>query len=155
MREGDIWNLYRKSNPCASAYQAWAFCGGGPLADKLADLVVRGIKTATSSAHPLYVIEGEPLPSRGDLCVILRDDGEAACIIRITDVRVCHFWEVDDEHAFREGEGDRSLRYWRQVHQEFFAAELAEHGIPFGEDMMVVCETFRVEFLPESASSRP
>lgn len=148
MNEIDLWNRYRQKNPHAGTYYAWAFCGGGPLADKLADLVVRGIKTATSSAHGVYLKDGTPFPNVGDLCIILRDDGEAACLIRLTDVRICSFREVTPEHAFNEGEGDRSLGYWREVHREFFTMELAEYGIPFDEDALVVCETFRVELLP-------
>ena len=40
-------------------WDAWAF---GDDADTLAQLVAQGIKTATSSAYPLYALEGEPLP---------------------------------------------------------------------------------------------
>lgn len=152
MKEGELWDLYRQRNPLAQSYYSWAFCGGGPLADKLADLVVKGIKTATSSAHGVYLKDGTPLPTVGELCMILRDDGEPACVIRITEVRICKFREVTAEHAFNEGEGDRSLEYWREVHREFFTMELEEHGIIFDEDALVVCETFRVEMLPPDAS---
>lgn len=148
MDEKGLWERYRQVNPEASAYVAWAFCGGGPLADELADLVTQGTKTATSSLHLLYGLEGSPIPSVDDLCVILRDDGEAACIIQITEVRICKFHEVTAEHAYKEGEGDRSLDHWRECHQRFFAGELAEHGISFDEDILVVCETFRVVLLP-------
>ena len=33
------------------------------------------------------------------------------------------FDEVSKEHAYKEGEGDRSLAYWRDVHEDFFAEE--------------------------------
>ncbi len=149
MNEKDLWSEYRRKDPGARSYSAWAFCGGGQLADKLSDLVVRGIKTATSSAHQVYLSEGAPIPAPGDICIILRDNDAASCVIRITDVRICRFREVTAEHARNEGEGDRSLNYWRDVHREFFTMELAEHGVPFDEEILVVCETFQVVLLPE------
>ena len=37
-----------------------------------------------------------------------------------------HLIEVSEEHAYKEGEGDRSLAYWRAVHEEFFTKEFEE-----------------------------
>ena len=45
--------------PEDTPYEAWAF-GGDP--DKLAALVLDGVKTATASAYPMYALEKEPLP---------------------------------------------------------------------------------------------
>ncbi len=60
---------------------------------------------------------------------------------------VCRFCDVGREHAYNEGEGDRSLEYWRKVHRDFFKRELEEHGLSFDENMLVVCETFVLEFV--------
>ena len=48
------------------------------------------------------------------------------------------------EQARREGEGDRSLLYWQQVHERFFREEMAASGLIFTEDMPVVCEEFHM-----------
>lgn len=56
------------------------------------------------------------------------------------------FNKVDAGFAFREGEGDKSLNYWREAHVKFFTKELGPEGIPFSEDMLVVCEEFEVEY---------
>lgn len=45
-----------------------------------------------------------------------------------------------------EGEGDRSLACWRQVHEDFFRAELAEAGLEFSPEMPVACEEFEVVY---------
>ena len=124
-------------------YDAWAF-GGAP--DELADLVVSGTKTATASAYPLYEQENEPLPKVNDYNVILNSKDEAVCIIRTTKVYVEKLNRVSIEHAFKEGEGDRSLEYWRKVHQEFFTECLKDTDLEFNEDMKVVCEEFKVVF---------
>ena len=85
-------------------YEAWAF---GEAPDKLADLVIQGIKTATCSAYDLYQISDEPLPKEGDYSIILNSREEAVCIIKTIKVYVTEFSKVSEEHAFKEGEGDR------------------------------------------------
>ena len=121
-------------------YEAWAFGGD---ADELARLVLEGVKTATSSAFPLYALEEEPLPEEGEYSVILDGRGNAVCVIRTEKVAAVPFRDVGAEHARREGEGDLSLAYWRQIHEAFFTQELAQAGLAFTPDMPVVCEEFR------------
>lgn len=128
-------------------YDAWAF-GGDP--DNLARLVLAGIKTATSSAFPSYEAENEPLPKPGEYSVILDSRGEAVCIIKTEMTAITPYREIGGEHARREGEGDLSLAYWREVHETFFTQELAELGMTFTPDMLVVCEEFRRVWPEES-----
>lgn len=139
-----MWEEYlslKKIKDCG--YEAWAF---GAFPDELASLVKDGIKTATSSAYDLYAINGEPLPEIGAYSVILSSDGSAACIIRTVRVEIVKFCEVSAEFARKEGEGDKSLGYWRRVHEEFFTRELKECGLNFSPDMKVVCEQFELVF---------
>ncbi|MBQ9827955.1 MAG: ASCH domain-containing protein [Lachnospiraceae bacterium] len=144
MTDKELWDKYAAENDVRDAeYEAWAF-GGDP--DLLAELVKDGIKTATASAYPLYEIEGEPLPEAGEYSVIRDSGDEAVCIIRTKRVYVAPFKEVSAEHAYKEGEGDRSLEYWRKVHEEFFAECMEEAGLAFTPDMDVVCEEFEVVY---------
>ena len=122
-------------------YEAWSF---GDDADGLAELVKNGVKTATCSALAFYKIEDEELPQVGEYSVILDSAENAVCIIRTTKVYVTTFDAVTKEHAFKEGEGDRSLEYWRTVHRRFFTEELQETGLPFDEKLELVCEEFEV-----------
>ena len=130
----------------AATYTAWAF-GNDP--DTLAELVRTGVKTATASACPLYELEGEDLPRAGEYSVILDTKDEAVCIICTTNVHVAPYREITAEHAYKEGEGDRSLVYWRHVHEAFFSREMTEAGLTFTEDMDVVCEEFEVVYPKE------
>ena len=107
-------------------YEAWSF---GEAPDKLANLVLQGIKTATCSAYDLYLIDNEPLPQTGDFNVILDSNDEAVCIIKTLKVYITEFNQVSEEHAFKEGEGDRSLSYWRKVHVSFLTDELASVNV--------------------------
>ena len=141
MTPKEMWQAYNKINPeIGDEIDAWAF---GVQADQLADLVLSGEKTATASASELYKLENEPLPQAGSFDVILDSQDKAVCIIEITKVSVVPFNEVSAEHAFKEGEGDKSLAYWQQVHQEFFTECLAEAGLEFSQETGVVLEEFR------------
>lgn len=132
--------MWRQSG-LQGTYEAWAF-GGAP--DKLADLVKKGVKTATCSAAALYEYENEELPKAGNYSVILDSGNQAVCIIRTTRVYVTSFDQVSQRHAYLEGEGDRSLDYWRRVHEEFFTRELKSIHQPFDEKMKLVCEEFEI-----------
>ncbi|MBE7004033.1 MAG: ASCH domain-containing protein [Ruminococcaceae bacterium] len=137
MTAEELW----KSSGLTGTYEAWPF---GEAPDKLAGLVVQGIKTATCSAYDLYQINNEPLPQAGDYSIILNSGDEAVCIIKTLKAYVTEFNQVSEDHAFKEGEGDRSLEYWRKVHVNFLTNELASVHKSFDENTKVVCEEFEV-----------
>lgn len=122
---------------------AWSFGATAQKADELLALVLADTKTATSSALWDYEAEDEPLPARGILSILLDGEGRPRALIEATEVSVVPFGEVDAEHAFLEGEGDRSLAHWREVHERFFT-DNATHDHAFATDMPVVLERFRV-----------
>ena len=146
MTHQELWAAYKAVNPDAGdEYGAWAY-GDDP--DTLAELTRAGVKTATAGAGPLYELEGEPLPRAGEYSVILNSRDEAVCVTHTTRVYTVPFDQVSEEQAYREGEGDRSLDYWRRVHEDFFRRELAEAGQTFSPEMPVVCEEFEVVYQP-------
>src|SRR5206468_2949865 len=83
-------------------------------ATELGLLVRDGPKRATASLRSAYE-DGEPIPRAGELSVILDGDGDPLCVIRTTHVEIRRFADVDEEFAWAEGEGDRSLAYWRRA----------------------------------------
>ncbi len=69
-------------------------------------------------------------------------DGQDApvCIVRTTRVELRRFGDVDEQFAWDEGEGDRSLAYWREAHIVY----LASVGITIDDDTLVVLEWFEL-----------
>ena len=143
MTAAQMWAQFQQLQPQAVEYDAFCF---GCDADALAALVLSGVKTATASAYPLYESEGEPLPTVGAYSVVLDSREQAVCIIQNIKVTVVPFDEVDAHQAYCEGEGDRSLAYWREVHARFFTEEMTDCGMVFDESMPVVCEEFEVVY---------
>jgi uncharacterized protein YhfF len=60
-------------------------------------------------------------------------------VLETIELTQSHFNEVDEQFAFDEGEGDRTLSYWRDAHRRYFTrwGELSE-------DMLLWCERFQV-----------
>lgn len=121
----------------------WAFGATPEQADELLALVLAGTKTATAGALWDYEAEDVALPEPGDLSIVLDGEGHPQALLRTTSVTVTPFDQVDEEHARLEGEGDRTLAHWRDVHRRFFT-DHATHDRGFSEDMPVVCERFEV-----------
>lgn len=114
------------------------------MADELGALIAAGIKTATCSSLWEYEAEGEPTPEVGQLTTVLDGKGNPLCIVETIEVAIRPYDQVDDQFAYDEGEGDRSLRYWREVHWRFFARTLAAISREPSEQMPLICERFRV-----------
>ncbi|TWT14689.1 ASCH domain-containing protein [Streptococcus sp. sy010] len=143
----EMIRTYQAINPdCDSHIEAWQF---GAEPDQLAQLVLDGKKTATASAYDEYLLHDEPLVKVGDHSIILNSQDDPVCMIRTTKVTVVPFKEVSAEHADKEGEGDRSLAYWRQVHWDLFSQWLKNGQLTFTENSLVVCEEFEVVYRPE------
>jgi uncharacterized protein YhfF len=124
--------------------RSFAFGDSPRLADELLELVVKGVKTATCST------EDEPNTSTpGERWVVLDGSGTPRCVIETVEVSYRRYNEVDAAFAHDEGEGDRSLDYWRDAHRRYFG-RLGK----FSEDMMLMCERFRlVEVFADSRAT--
>lgn len=118
---------------------SFAFGDNPQLANKLAALVMSGVKTATCGALWQYEAEGMPVSKAGEREIVLDGAGNPLCVIEYVEVFVSPFNAVDASFAYDEGEGDRSYAYWREAHERYFRRQ----G-PFSEDMPVVCCRFRM-----------
>ncbi|MCR5755191.1 MAG: GNAT family N-acetyltransferase [Acetatifactor sp.] len=151
MTDKELWAEFcsKKNIDSNTPYEAWSFGGNDEEADRLAELVVEGRKFGTASSYDEYVMEDalDEIPKVGDYSVILNSNDEAVCVIRDYDVYVRAFGEVPPFHAYAEGEGDRSLAYWRDVHADFFKECLEETDMPFNQESRIVCEKFCVEYI--------
>ncbi|WP_375430048.1 ASCH domain-containing protein [uncultured Friedmanniella sp.] len=105
--------------------------------------MLEGTKTATASAREDYDVEEEPLPEPGAMGILLDGRGRPRALVAVTSVEVKEFDQVDEDHAFAEGEGDRTLDAWRADHEAFFRAH-DPTGRGFRHDMPVVLERFEV-----------
>ena len=139
----DFWIKFcnEKRLPTDTKYQAWSFGNTKEMADELAELVNCNIKTATTSAFELYEI-GDDIPEVGEYNIILGGSKEPVCITQTKVVYIMPYNLITPEHAWHEGEGDRSYKYWREVHDRFFVEEYKSEGKKFYEQAPMLCEVF-------------
>jgi uncharacterized protein YhfF len=148
-RTAAYWQKFLDSLPVDSPYRNRPYLaegwGDGPeLADELGALIAAGMKTATCSAVWEWQAEGASWPAVGFLTIVLDGRDQPLCIVETTEITLKPYSEVDAQFAFDEGEGDRSLTYWREAHRRFFIRTLQKIGREFSPDMPLVCERFVV-----------
>lgn len=140
-----FWQKFCESGSANSQtpYDVWYFGNSSEMARRLGDLVLKGDKRATTTLLE-SAQKFEYTPSVGDYSIITDFEGTPICIIQMTEVSILPFDEVDAEYAFIEGEGDKSLNYWREGHRRFFTNDAAENGLEFNEKSLVICQKFNL-----------
>ena len=138
----EFWAEFVATTGIDGPFEAWAFGDESSvdLATELALLVRDGPKRATAGLAAEYEVENEPLPEIGDLSVILDGRGAPVCVIRTTLVEIRKFGDVDEAFAWDEGEGDRTLEWWRRAHLRFFQ----HRGIQVEQETLMVLERFEL-----------
>ena len=137
----------------AIPYSVWHFGDNQVPADSLAEFVRSGPKRATAGSLWSYEFEQEPVPRVGEFSVVTDWAGRARCVVRTTSVEIVAFRDVSAEHAAAEGEGDRSLEYWRTSHWAYFTRELRVAGQEPSPDMPIVSERFELVFGGETGTA--
>ena len=142
----NYWQQFVKEKEInATSYSAWSFGDNKQMANELAKLVIKGDKTATTSAYDLYEAD-EKIPEVGEYNIILDGNHQPVCVTQTEVVEVIPFKFVSAEHAYHEGEGDRTLSYWRKVHVNFFKQAYVDAKKTFSEDIPCLCEVFKVVY---------
>jgi uncharacterized protein YhfF len=92
--------------------ETFSFGDNPTLADQLLALVLDGKKRATCWATS----EGLKGALLGKSMVALDGKRRPRVVLRTRELVQRRFDEVDEQFAYDEGEGDRSLAYWRKAH---------------------------------------
>lgn len=114
---------------------SFSFGDSAELADELLELVLIGKKTATAWA----AAEGDKGVVVGKRWIVKDGQGRSGAILETVELTRRRFGEVDAAFAHDEGEGDRSLAWWREAHRRYFT----RRG-EFSPDMELYCERFRL-----------
>ena len=120
-----------------SSLEEWQFGRNKQECDELFGLVLNGQKRATS------FLFCEPVDNVV-YSVVANWDRSEKILLKSTKFEIKRFCDVTKEHAKLEGEGDKTLEYWRCVHKKFFEEEAKLQGLSFDENTLIVCEEFDV-----------
>lgn len=127
-------------------YQHWYFGNSEKMSKELCELVLKGKKTATASLQWVYENKPEDLPIPNGYSIITDFQRKPKCIIQTISIDIVAFNKVSEEFASKEGEGDLSLKYWRDVHWAYFSKECQEIGRQPKQDMPIICEEFKLVY---------
>ena len=116
----------------------WHFGDNKKMADELFNLVLKGEKTATS-----YLYYKNNKLNQG-FSILTNWDKTKKIILETTKIYKTTFDKVTKEHAFKEGEKDKTLKSWQTIHKKFFKKELALQGLNFCDNIKIVCEEFKI-----------
>lgn len=112
------------------------------VADECAWLVENKIKRATSPSLWWFKKNRVELPQIDNLGIVTNWAGEPKAIIKTTRIEITKFKDISPAYAEVEGEGDKSLRYWREEHWKYYQNEMEPYGESPNEDLEIVCEYF-------------
>lgn len=119
-----------------------SFGGTDPEKDDLADKVIKGQKTATSSLEEYYLLGIKKRSKVGDYFSVLDSSGNEVALVRIEKVRNVKFGNITDKFAVEEGDG--SLENWKAIHQPYYSELLQKIGKELNDETILVCEWFKV-----------
>jgi uncharacterized protein YhfF len=142
------WERFTEQHPAYAgrSCDAWEFGDNSDMADVLGHLVRSGVKTATAALYWEYEFDGDPIAPVGEIGIVLDGAGKPLRVVETTEVEIRPFNEVGAAFAYDEGEGDRSLAYWRDAHWQYFSRRCEVIGREPSEIMPVVCQRFRLLF---------
>ena len=115
--------------------ESFSFGDSPELANELLELVLAAEKIATCWAAS----EGDKGVAVGKRWVVKDGQGRPSAILETVELSRRRFGDMDAAFAHDEGEGDRSLAYWRRAHTAYFT----RRG-EFWPDMELYCERFRL-----------
>lgn len=112
--------------------------------DDLANKVLSGEKTATSSLHDYYKL-GLKEKSKLNDCISILDSSETeVAIVEIIKIEIVKFKDITESFAKEEGDGD--LTNWTNIHQTYYSQQLAVINKELTENTELVCEWFQLVY---------
>lgn len=143
----DFWEKVKAETGITGDFiDAWGFGDNPELKDELLGYILQGIKRSSTSLLKESEIEGYPDDNEGDYNIILNGKDEPAAVIKTVKVTRVKYRNVDADHAYWEGEGDRSLETYFLEHDKYYKRIGESLGLEFNKDMLVDLVRFELVY---------
>ena len=143
----DYWERVKAETGISGDFvDAWGFGDNPELTDELLGYVLKGIKRSSTSLLKESELQGYPVDKPGDYNIILNGRDEPAAVIKTVSVRRIRYRDVDADHAYWEGEGDRSLETYFLEHDKYYRRVGETLGFEFNKDMLVDLVRFELVY---------
>ncbi|NBO57175.1 MAG: ASCH domain-containing protein, partial [Actinobacteria bacterium] len=107
--------------PVIDGLRSIEFGTPGESRARLVNFIVDGNKRATAGLLTDYAKEGEPVESVGECLAMVDNEDNHVATLRVTRVEVTQFFEVPDEFALAEAEGDLNAADFRASHSDYWS----------------------------------
>lgn len=114
----------------------------GSATDELAEKVLTGEKTATSSLYDYYRMNLKEKIKENEYASVLDSHGREICIIQIKRIDIIEFQNITEEFAIDEG--DENLGNWLKIHTDYYSLLLEKIGKKLTGETKLLCEWFIV-----------
>jgi uncharacterized protein YhfF len=130
--------------PAEDFYRVRHYGNSQTIATMLGQLIVDGVKTGTFLVPRAH--EGDPhmKPVVGGYTVLTDFEGKPLALLETLSVRTVKFDDIVEPDVQCEGPNLRNIAAWRNVHWEYFAAQLKPLGHEMSGEEKVTIENFRV-----------
>ena len=143
----DFWEKVKLETGITGDFaDAWGFGDNPELMDELLGYVLNGIKRTSTSLHIESELEGWPMEHEGEYNIILDGRNMPAAVIKTMSVRRVKYRDVDADHAYWEGEGDRTLETYFLEHDKYYLRRGEALGFEFNKDMLVDLNRFELVY---------
>jgi uncharacterized protein YhfF len=143
----DFWEKVKKEKNIEENFvDAWAFGDNPELKDELLGLILNGKKRTSTSLLKESEIEGYPRDEVGQYNIILDGRNKPAAVIKTVSVTPGKLHDVTEEHAYYEGEGDRSVETYLAEHIKYYKRIGEASGFEFNTDMDVEFVRFELVY---------
>ena len=110
--------------------------------DELANKILSGEKTATSSLLEYYNAGLKKMSQIGDYAYIVDSADKEKAVVRIWKIEIRKFGSISE--TFAKEEGDGSLGNWLEIHKKYYSEQLTEIGKELTSDTELVCEWYEL-----------
>jgi len=142
----EMWDNFTESNPEFKKDElpdSFYFHNNEKDANRLAELILSGKKTAGSNLYFWYEEANADLPKTGTKSIVTDFDGKARAIIEIKKVDTIPFNQISKDYAALDmGTNIEPLKKWKKAHWDFFTTAMEQSGEKPTEEMLIVCEWF-------------
>ena len=124
------------------------------IIDGIGALAVESLKRGTCHLAMQFEKDNIAMRSVGDHWIVVKTDGTPVCVTKIIAINIVPFSQVGPEFAASEGpEGGLipSHENWSDAHRGYFREQCERWGVPWSEDLPVVCESFITVYSPAYA----
>lgn len=143
----EFWEKVKSETDITGDFaDSWGFGDNPDLIDELLDYVLDGIKRTSTSLLKDSELEGWPIDKEGEYNIILNGKGLPAAVIKTVSVRRVKYRDVDADHAYWEGEGDRTLETYFMEHDKYYKRRGEALGFEFNKDMLVDLVRFELVY---------